>query len=357
MDCFILQPIAIILLFISVCFICEKYIFYINHIETNTKCIRFTPVKTKTMTQKYKQHIGGFEKLLAPYCNFRQYLRYLWLAYLPYVWSVPIKISRVIYFRQFRSELSEHEKRKRLAKIVLETSVVLGFHKKEDRNYVFKYHSFLLPSRDLSNADLHFINECVINISLNDDDVPVLINIVVDGTHLQSINKMFSFLHMLFAVYTHTLTHDQAANIAEFNTNIVKHRLEISEDFKQSIDDMHAAVSGINEAANYYPADIWSISRKHLAAIIGHNSVQQICNHETIAQCSKISEYVNFTMKARKVFSKYLGGSGISISTLAANTIFHSIDHYNMDKYFLYDSEEKYTRVFHPVCSLPYLDI
>ena len=259
---------------------------------------------------------------------------------MPYVWSLPIKVAKEIYSRQFGSKLSEHDKRLRLAKMVLETSLVLGFRKKEDRNYVFKYHSFLIASRDLSNADYHFVNECIITISVNEDDVPVLINIIVDGTHLECINQMFSFLIILSSVYAHTLTHVQAGNIAEINTNIVKHRLDLSEDFMQSIDDMHAVVSGMNEAATYYPADILGISQKHLAVILGHNSVQQICSHHTIVQCCHISEYVNFTMKARKVFSKYLGDS-ISISTLAANTLFYSIDHYNIDKYFLHDSEEK----------------
>ena len=346
MDCSILQPIAVILLLISVWFIYERYKFYTTVIQKNPTSVILTPVSTKTTSQKDKKCSPDLEKLVAPYCNFRQYLEYLWLDYLPYIWSLPIKMAMEIYYRQFRSKLSVYEKRQRLAKMVLETSIVLGFHKKEDRNYIFKFRSFLMPCRDISAMERYFVNECLINIAVNDDEVPVLTDIVVNGTHLQSINEMFSFLGLLLGVYTHTLTHAQAANIAEINTNGIQHRSDLSDGFKQSIDEMHAVVSGINEAANHYPADIMGISRKHHESIIGHNVVQQIDGHHNIVQCSEISEFVHFTIKARMVFSKYLGHSGIPISTLAANTFFHSIDHYNIGKYFLRDSEEK---VYHGI--------
>ena len=342
----ILQIIAAILLLMSVWFIYEHIKFYITIIQKNPLSVILKPVSTQTMCQKDKICSLGLEKLIAPYCNFRQYLKYLRLDYLPYMWSLPIKTAKEIYYRQFRSKLSLYEKRQRLAKVVLETSIVLGFHKKEDLNYVFKFRSFLMPCRDISATECYFVNECRIYIAVNDDDVPVLTDIVVNGTHLQNINQMFSFLYLLLSLYTHTLTHVQAANIAEINTNIVQHRSDLSEGFKQSIDDMHAAVSGINEAANHYPADVMGISRKHHGIIIGHNVVQQIDGIHNMVQCSKISEFVNFTIKARRVFSKYLGDSGISISTLAANTFFHSIDHYNIGKYFLHDNEEK---IYHGV--------
>ena len=341
MDCSILQSIAVILLLISVWFIYEKYKFYTTVIQKNQNSVILTPVLTQTTSQKDKKCSAGLEKLVAPYCNFRQYLKYIRLVYLPYIWSLPIKTAKEIYYRQLRSKLSLYEKRQRLAKIVLETSIVLGFHKKEDQNYAFKFRSFLMPCRDSSAMECYFVNECLINIAVNDDDVPVLTDIVVNGKHLQSINEMFSFLFLLMSLYTHTLTHVQDGNIAEINTNIIQHRSDLSDGFKQSIDDMHATVSGINEAANHYPADLFGISRKHFGSIIGYNGVKQIDGHHNIVQCSKISEYVHFTIKARRVFSKYLGDSGISISTLAANTIFHSIDHYNIEKYFLHDSEEK----------------
>ena len=346
MDCSILQLIAVILILIPVWLIYEKYKFYITIIQKNPTSVTLTPVLTQTTIQKDKKCSAGLEKLAAPYCNFRQYLRYLRLDYLPYTWSVPIKAAKEIYYRQFRSKLSVYEKRQRLAKIVLETSIVLGFHKKEDRNYVFKFRSFLMPCRDSSAMECYFVNECLINVAVNDDDVPVLTDIVVNGTYLQSINEMFAFLFLFISVYTHALTHVQAGNIAEINTNIVQNRSDLSNGFKQSIDDMHAAVSGINEAANHYPADIIGISRKHFASVVGYNGVQQIDGHHNIVQCSKISEFVKFTIKARMVFSKYLGYTGISISTLAANTFFHSIDHYNIGKYFLHDSEEK---VYHGI--------
>ena len=82
-----------------------------------------------------------------------------------------------MYYRQFRSKLSVYEKRQRLAKIVLETSIVLGFHKKEDRNYIIKFRSFLMPCRDISAMECYFVNECLINI------------VVTLWTYLQSINE------------------------------------------------------------------------------------------------------------------------------------------------------------------------
>ena len=336
----ILQLIAVILLLISIWFIYENIKYYFTIIKRNPRSVMYTPVLTQTTSQKDKKRRARLEKLVAPYCSFRQYLRHLRLVFLPFMWSAPIKIAKEIYSRQFLSKLSEYEKRQRLAKIVLETSIVLGFDKKEDQNYVFKFRSLLMPCRDISAMDCYFVNECLINIAVNDDKVPVLIDIVVNGTHLQSINEMFSFLGLLL-MYTHTLTHVQCANIAEANTNIIQHRADLSEGFKKSIDYMHAAISGLNEGAIHYPAYVLGISSKHLGNILGYNCVQQIDGHRNIVQCSKISEFVNFTMKARMVFAKYLGDTGISISTLAANTIFHSIDHYNMGKYFLHDSEEK----------------
>jgi len=55
----------------------------------------------------------------------------------------------------------------------------------------------------------------------------------------------------------------------------------------------------------------------------------------------KISNFVSFTMQARKVFAKHLSHTGLCISTLSANTIFHSIDHYNLDKYMVNERKEK----------------
>ena len=46
-------------------------------------------------------------------------------------------------------------------------------------------------------------------------------------------------------------------------------------------------------------------------------------------------------MKARTIFRKHLKFSNAVVSALTANTIFHSIDHYNMGKYFLHESKEK----------------
>ena len=322
-------------------YVYDRYRWYATIIKNNPKDVLLTPVLTEKTSRSYKKYSPDHDRVVAPYCSFRQYLKYLQLVCFPFVWSIPIKFVKEIYSRQFVSKLSVYEKRQRLAKMVLETSLVLGFDKMEDGKYVFKFHSFLMPSQNNSDAKYHHVNECVIVVEVNDDDVTVLTDIVVNKKHLQNINQMFSFLNTLWCVYTHTLTHIQAGNIAEINTNIVQHRSDFSDDFKESIDNMHAVVSGMNESANHYPADVWGIPRKQLQIILGHNGVHQIENHHTIVKCFQISEFVNFTMKARRVFSKYLGDSGLSISTLAANTIFHSIDHYNMGKYFLHEATEK----------------
>ena len=98
---------------------------------------------------------------------------------------------------------------------------------------------------------------------------------------------------------------------------------------------MHSTVANINEAANYYPADALGISRKSLQHILGHNSQRHILNHQKIIECSKISHWVSFSLKARKIFQKHLASTDIPLTVLTANTIFHSLDHYNLAKYFL----------------------
>ena len=153
----ILQLIAAILLLISIWFsfnngkinfdVHMNIKVYFTIIKRNPRSVMYTPVLTQTTSQKDKKRRARLEKLVAPYCSFRQYLRYLQLVFLPFMWSAPIKIAKEIYSRQFLSKLSEYEKRQRLAKIVLETSIVLGFDKKEDENYVFKFRSLLMPSR------------------------------------------------------------------------------------------------------------------------------------------------------------------------------------------------------------------
>ena len=46
-------------------------------------------------------------------------------------------------------------------------------------------------------------------------------------------------------------------------------------------------------------------------------------------------------MKQELLFRKHLTFSNAVTSALTANTTFHSIDHYNMGKYFLNESKEK----------------
>ena len=60
------------------------------------------------------------------------------------------------------------------------------------------------------------------------------------------------------------MTHIEAGNIAEINVNQIQDDGDLSVDFKRTIDDMHAAVSGMNESANHYAPDIWGMSRKNL---------------------------------------------------------------------------------------------
>ena len=97
----------------------------------------------------------------------------------------------------------------------------------------------------------------------------------------------------------------------------------------------------MNESANHYPADIWGITRLNLQTILGYNSVRSMGCHQKILLCAGVSKFVSFTMKARGVYQKHLNKYGVNISTLSANTIFHSLDHYNMGKYYFHDNERK----------------
>lgn len=322
----------------------DRYKWYKTVISQNPEIATLNPVLTKKTLANDPTLTDQTEtgRVVAPRANFQQYLRYLQLACIPYLWSVPIKLTKEMFSRIFYSKLTDLQKRQRLAKMIVETSLILLFEKKPAENvYLFKCSNFRIPSRESGDGDYRFVHECVMTIVANDHEEPALTELSVNGEILTDVNAMFSFLNTLWCVYTHTLTHVQAGNVAEMNIKDVKHRHDISEDLKQSIEDMHSAVSGMNESANHYPADIWGIPRKHLQIILGYNGVQQITNHQNIVQCMKISRFVSFTMKARKVYSKHLSKTGLSISTLSSNTIFHSIDHYNMGKYMLHERQEK----------------
>lgn len=323
-------------------YLLDRYRWYNRVIKNNPRTASLITVKIKNSSSETEEKKISNTKVLAPRCSLRQYIRYLYLACVPYAWSVPIKYLKQIFLRQFKNKLTEYEKRQRLAKMVLETSLVLGFHSRDDsEQYFFQYKNFKMPSTKRNKTEYYYVNQCEVLIKRDKLKNLVLEKVNVNNKNLDQMNEMFSFLNTLWCVYTHTLTHVTAGNVAEMNIDQVQSNKSLPEEFKRSIDDMHSVVSGMNESANHYPADIWGISRQNLQLILGYNSVQQIEHHQSIIRCCSVSKFVDFTMKAKKVFTKYLGDTGLSITTLSANTIFHSIDHYNMGKYFLHDSENK----------------
>ena len=95
--------------------------------------------------------------MFAPRCTFRQYLKYTWLVWLPFIWSVPLKFLVLLFKFQFRSKLSDSEKRQRLAKMVLETSLVLGFRMKEEgERYLFTYERFRMPTKECNKKAFEY---------------------------------------------------------------------------------------------------------------------------------------------------------------------------------------------------------
>jgi len=319
----------------------QRYQWFRSVINKNPIFATLQPVIAKSSQQKDLYEEGEPARLVAAKANFRQYIKYLILACLPYFWSTPIKLIQEFWTRQFDSKLTVNEKLQRMAKMILETSLILLFTEKlENGRYLFSCKNIRIPSKE--HKEYHHINKVNIEIDLDESNELIVVSVCIDGEELiNDIDASFAFLNTLWCVYTHTLTHIQAGNIAEINITNVKDRTDLPEEFKTSIDDMHSAVSGMNESANHYPADIWGIPRRNLQLVLGYNSYQQIHNHHTIVQCMKISNFVSFTMKARKVFAKHLSHTGLCISTLSANTIFHSIDHYNLDKYMVNERKEK----------------
>ena len=334
----------IILFLISlIWYLRRRYLWYQNVISRNPKRATLYPVLTKSMvmSDEFTQSKYPSPKVIAPYCTFKQYIRYLYLSCIPYGWSVPIKFLVEMISRISSSKLSEIQKRERLAKMVLETSLVLGFVNARGINvYIFQYENFRLPAKVKDGSDYYHVDRCTIEI-VNHKGTTILRKLIINKEKVTSLDEMFAILNTIWCVYTHTMTHIQAGNIAEINLSQIQNDKDISTDFKSTIDDMHAAVAGMNESANHYPADIWGITRKNLQIILGFNSTQKIRNHQNIIKCYELSNFIRFSLKARAIFRKHLKFSNAVISALTANTIFHSIDHYNMGKYFLHESQEK----------------
>lgn len=320
----------------------QRYQWFRTVMNKNPLFATLRPIIAATPRSDGRESYGTIEAplhLIAPKADFRQYLKYLYLACLPYIWSTPIKVTQEYWSRLFKCKLSMEDKRRRLAKMVLETSLVLLFEEKtEDGRFRFGCQNCLLPSKE---GDSYHVKVCEFYIGLDEEERPMVLELSVNGDPIESIDSMFAFLNTLWCVYTHTLTHIEAGNIAELNIKDVKDNESLTLEFKSSIDDMHSAVTGMNESANHYPADIWGISRKNLQIVLGYNSHRQIHNHRNIVQCIKISDFVAFSMKARRVFQKHLSHTGVSISTLSANTLFHSIDHYNIGKYMIHEQKRK----------------
>jgi len=320
-------------------FIHQRYNWFKTIINRNPIYATLRPVITKATEDAEYEKMQIPRQMAAPQANFRQYLKYLYLACLPYFWSTPIKIAQEYWSRLFESKLTMAQRRQRLAKMILETSLILLFERKlEDNVWRFAVQNFLLPAE---NEEARKIEECTFDIGLGESGEPSFLELHVEGKQIEDMDTCFGFLNTLWCVYTHSMTHIEAGNIAELNLTKIKDNEDLSDDFKSSIDDMHSAVSGMNESANHYPADIWGIPRQNLQIVLGYNSHRQIKNHQNIIHCMGISKFVQFTMKARRVFQKHLAHTGISISTLSANTIFHSLDHYNLGKYMIHEKKQK----------------
>ena len=337
------------MLFIILFLICliwylrRRCLWYQNVISRNPKKVTLHPVLTKSMemSDEFTELKYPSPKVIAPYCTFKQYIRYLYLSCIPYGWSVPIKFSLEMISRLSSSKLNETQKRERLAKMVLETSLVLGFVDAQVIGvYIFQYENFRLPAKVKDGNDYYHVDRCTVEIAKH-KGATILEKLIINKETVTSLDEMFAILNTIWCVYTHTMTHIQAGNIAEINLSEIQNHGYINAEFKKTVDDMHAAVAGMNESANHYPADIWGISRKNLQIILGFNSTQKIRNHQNIIKCYEISNFIRFSMKARTIFRKHLKFSNAVVSALTANTIFHSIDHYNMGKYFLHESKEK----------------
>ena len=95
---------------------------------------------------------------------------------------------------------------------------------------------------DLKNKLSIPLSRCDVVIKVDEDNVPHLRDIILDGNCMVELGEMCAFLNTLWCVYTHTLTHIQAGNICDINNAGV-----VDGDgggLKESMDDMHAAASG-----------------------------------------------------------------------------------------------------------------
>lgn len=212
----------------------ERYLWYQNVISQNPKRASLNPVQTNSMemNDKLAEPKYSSPKCLAPYCTFKQ-------------------ISRLS-----SSKLNEMQKRKRFANMVLEISLVLSFSEVQDIGvYIFQYKNFRIPGKVKNGNDYCHVDCCTIKI-VKHEGTTILKRLIINKEKVTSLDEMFAILHLIFCVHTHTITHIAAGNIAEINVNQIQNGGDLSEDFKKTIDDMHAAVSGMNESANHYAADI-----------------------------------------------------------------------------------------------------
>ena len=205
--------------------------------------------------------------------------------------------------------------------MVLKISLVLSFSKVQDISvYIFQYKNFRIPGKVKNGNDYCHVDCCTIKI-VKHEGTTILKRLIINKEKVTSLDEMFAILHLIFCVYLHTITHIAAGNIAEINVNQIQNGGDLSADFKKTIDDMHAAVSGMNESANHYAADIQGMTRKNLQKILGFNIPQKIRNHQNIIKFSEISNFIQFTMKARAVFRKHMKFSNAATSPLTVNRI------------------------------------
>ena len=150
------------------------------------------------------------------------------LVFLPYVWSTPIKLIQEFGSRMFKSKLTLVEKRHRLAKMVLETSLVLLYDRKSSDGILFFIaRNVILPSKSDS---LKHIKKCTFSVRATSGNtkIPIFDDLVVNGEEITDINECFAFLNLLCSLYTHTLIHCEAANIADVNLTKIKYLDDIA---------------------------------------------------------------------------------------------------------------------------------
>ena len=162
----------------------QRYQWFRTVMNKNPLFATLRPIIAASQTSDDGETYGTNEAplhLIAPKADFRQYLKYLYLACLPYIWSTPIKVAQEYWSRLFECKLSMDDKRRRLAKMVLETSLVLLFEEKtEDGRFRFGCQNCLLPSKE---GDSYHVKRCEFYIGLDEEERP-MVQEPVSYTHL-----------------------------------------------------------------------------------------------------------------------------------------------------------------------------